>query len=270
MLRSPSIVARPLGGGGTRGVALLSASCPARPAPTEWTSSSGPPTRCRFPSPSRAWSPSTTCPSSPRPDDFGVVDGFGRRTLAAASMRAARSVLACSPYPARDRGAVPRSPRPRRAFPLGADDDLPAAPGREAARAALGLTGPMILTVGLDPQPPPPPLAPSPGRGPASPPRAGPGRCMSSARTARGRSSISPAWWTRRAWPSASASMDSWRPRPRPALRRRRRGGVPVRLRRLRPATLEAMARGVPVVASRRSVAGRDLRRGRAARGASG
>ena len=81
--------------------------------------------------------------------DFGVMDGFRRRTLAAASMRAARSVLACSAFSQREiEGLFPDLRGRVLHVPLGADDDLPTAPGREAARAALGLTGPMILTVG--------------------------------------------------------------------------------------------------------------------------
>jgi glycosyltransferase involved in cell wall biosynthesis len=149
VLRSPSIMARPLGGGGTRGVAWSERLVPGA---------------ARADGVDVFFGPAYTVPlflDVPRvvavhdvsffsaAHDFGVVDAFRRRTLAAASMRAARSVLACSAFTQREiEGLFPDLRGRVLHVPLGADDDLPTAPGRDAARAALGLTGPMILTVG--------------------------------------------------------------------------------------------------------------------------
>jgi glycosyltransferase involved in cell wall biosynthesis len=83
------------------------------------------------------------------PHDFGLMDGVRRRTTVAASMRASRLVLTVSDFSRREietffpelRGRVV-------AIPHGAGDDLPAGPDRARARAGLGVTGPLILSVG--------------------------------------------------------------------------------------------------------------------------
>jgi glycosyltransferase involved in cell wall biosynthesis len=110
------------------------------------------------------FSPAYTCPltlSRPRvtavhdlsffdmPEDFSVRDGLRRRLLVAASMRASVAVLACSDFTRRQIGQwfPDLSPRVQH-VPLGADDDLPAASPRDAARRRLQLRGPLLLTVG--------------------------------------------------------------------------------------------------------------------------
>jgi glycosyltransferase involved in cell wall biosynthesis len=108
--------------------------------------------------------PAYTCPlssSRPRvtavhdlsfydvPEDFSVRDGLRRRLLVAASVRASAAVLACSEFTLRQvqrwfpdaRGRVVH-------VPLAADDDLPPAPPRERARARLDVHGPLVITVG--------------------------------------------------------------------------------------------------------------------------
>jgi glycosyltransferase involved in cell wall biosynthesis len=110
------------------------------------------------------FAPAYTCPLSldvPRvtvvhdvsffalPEDFSLVDGIRRRATVAASMRASRRVLTVSDFSRREIESLFPDLRGRVThIPLGADDDLPPAPNRAAARAALGVTGPMILTVG--------------------------------------------------------------------------------------------------------------------------
>ena len=149
VLRSPAIVARPLGAGGTRGIAWTEGLVPAA---------------ARADGNDVFFGPAYTVPLSldiPRvvavhdvsffsaAHDFSLRDGFRRRTLTAASMRAARSVVACSAFTQREIEALFPDLRGRVVHvPLGPDDDLPPAPDRARARALLGLEGPMILTVG--------------------------------------------------------------------------------------------------------------------------
>jgi glycosyltransferase involved in cell wall biosynthesis len=81
--------------------------------------------------------------------DFGLIDGFRRRVLVAASLRAARCVLAVSAFTQREiEGLFPDTRGRVVHVPHGPDDDLPPPVPRDTARAALGLRGPMILTVG--------------------------------------------------------------------------------------------------------------------------
>jgi glycosyltransferase involved in cell wall biosynthesis len=84
------------------------------------------------------------------PGDFTVRDGFRRRALVAASIRASSRILAVSDFTRREIAA--RFPdRAGRVVcaPEGPDDDLPPAPDRQAARRRLGLgSGPLLLTVG--------------------------------------------------------------------------------------------------------------------------
>jgi glycosyltransferase involved in cell wall biosynthesis len=81
--------------------------------------------------------------------DFGLVEGLRRRLLVAASIRASRAILACSRF-TRDEIArrFPDAAGRVHHVPLGADDSLPLAPAREEARRRLGLAGPLILWVG--------------------------------------------------------------------------------------------------------------------------
>ena len=83
------------------------------------------------------------------PRDFTVRDGLRRRTLVAASVRASRAVLACSEFTRREIAArFPEAAERTVHVPLGGDDDLPPPPPRDVARAALGVTGPLLLAVG--------------------------------------------------------------------------------------------------------------------------
>ena len=174
-------------------------------------------------------------------------------------MRASRAILACSDFTRREiarrfpdlRGRVVH-------VPLAADDDLPpAAAARRGARARLGVRGPVLLTVGaiLNRRCLPVLLravgAPAPAPGPTSSSR-------SWARTARTRASTSTALVAdARAWSGASASPGFVDERGLAA--RYAAADVAVFLSEYEgfglPA-LEAMARGVPVVASRRPALG--------------
>ena len=149
MLGSPSIVVRALGGGGRRGVAWSERVVPGA---------------ARADGVDAFFGPAYTVPLSldvPRvvtvhdvsffsaPHDFGVLDGLRRRALVAAGMRAARFVLVVSAFTRREiEGLFPELRGRVVHIPHGSDDDLPPPVDRHAARAALGVNGPMILTVG--------------------------------------------------------------------------------------------------------------------------
>ena len=83
------------------------------------------------------------------PHEFSLLDGLRRRTLVGASLSASAAVLACSRFTRREISAL----RPEFAgrvhhVPLGRDDDLPPGPDRPTAREALGVSGPLLLSVG--------------------------------------------------------------------------------------------------------------------------
>ena len=83
------------------------------------------------------------------PDDFVALDGIRRRLLVAASLRASRAVLACSDFTRREIAQRFPDLAPRVVHvPLAAAEDLPPSPTREEARARLGARGPVILTAG--------------------------------------------------------------------------------------------------------------------------
>jgi glycosyltransferase involved in cell wall biosynthesis len=83
------------------------------------------------------------------PHEFGLLDGLKRRVLVRASVRASSRVLVQSDFTLRELLAwFPESAARARVVPLGPDDDLPAAPERADARARLGIGGPFLLTVG--------------------------------------------------------------------------------------------------------------------------
>jgi glycosyltransferase involved in cell wall biosynthesis len=83
------------------------------------------------------------------PDDFGSLDGIRRRVLVGASLRASRAVLACSDLTRREIARFfPDLAARVRHVPLAAAEDLPPAPSRLDARARLDVKGPLILTVG--------------------------------------------------------------------------------------------------------------------------
>ena len=149
MLRSSSIIARSLGAGGRRGIAWSERIVP---------------DAARADGVDVFFGPAYTVPLSldvPRvvtvhdvsffaaSHDFGMLDGLRRRLLTAASMRAARSVLAVSAFTQREiEGLFPDLRGRVVHIPHGSDDDLLPSVDRTTARAALGVTGPMILTVG--------------------------------------------------------------------------------------------------------------------------
>ncbi len=110
------------------------------------------------------FSPAYTCPLAldlPRvtavhdlsffshPQDFGPLDGLRRRVLVAASLRASRTVLACSEFTRREiTDHFPDLADRILHVPLGRDNDLPPPPPRAEARAGRGARGPYLLTVG--------------------------------------------------------------------------------------------------------------------------
>jgi len=83
------------------------------------------------------------------PADFSFLDGLRRRVLVGLSLRASARILACSHFTCREIASrFPALKDRLRQVPLGPDDDLAPAPPREAARAQLGLRGPLLLSVG--------------------------------------------------------------------------------------------------------------------------
>ena len=110
------------------------------------------------------FSPAYTCPLTSRrprvtavhdlsffawPDDFTAVDGIRRRLLVSAAVRASSAVLACSDFTRREVVRVfPDAAARVVHVPLAGAEDLPPAPPRAEARARLGARGPVILTVG--------------------------------------------------------------------------------------------------------------------------
>jgi len=83
------------------------------------------------------------------PEDFRPLEALRRRVLVGASIRVSSGIVAVSEFTRREIGAwfpdaVPRT----RVIHHGADDDLPPAPDREASRAALGVRGPLLVSVG--------------------------------------------------------------------------------------------------------------------------
>lgn len=150
LLRQPGVEARPLGGGSRMGslqwreTTLVAAA--------------------RADAPDVFFSPSYFCPlrlNVPRvtavhdvsffslPHEFSWLDGLRRRALVAASLRASRAALACSAFTRHEiRALWPELSGRIHHVPLGRDDDLAPGPPREAARQELGVSGPLLLSVG--------------------------------------------------------------------------------------------------------------------------
>jgi glycosyltransferase involved in cell wall biosynthesis len=84
------------------------------------------------------------------PQDFSLLDGLRRRLLVGRSVRASRRLLACSEFTRREILAhFPESAGRVDHVPLGPDDDLPPSPPRNEARRRLDVgEGPFLLTVG--------------------------------------------------------------------------------------------------------------------------
>jgi glycosyltransferase involved in cell wall biosynthesis len=83
------------------------------------------------------------------PEDFAFVDGLRRRLTVGASARASAGVLTISDFTRREIAHwLPEVAERVTVTPLGTDDDLRAPPPRGEARARLGVSGPLVLTVG--------------------------------------------------------------------------------------------------------------------------
>ena len=83
------------------------------------------------------------------PQDFTLTDALRRRALVALSLRASRRVAVCSEFTARELARLfPELADRAVHIPLGADEDLPPPPPRAEARAELGVSGPLLLSVG--------------------------------------------------------------------------------------------------------------------------
>jgi glycosyltransferase involved in cell wall biosynthesis len=149
VLDHPRVRVRPVGPGGSHGLV--------------WQQRLLPP-RLRQDGPDVFFSPAYSCPlpvELPRvtavhdlsffayPQDFSYLDGLRRRLLVAASLAASRTVLVCSDFTRRELARLfPHLADRARHVPLGPADDLPLAPTRDLARARLGLAGPLVLSVG--------------------------------------------------------------------------------------------------------------------------
>jgi glycosyltransferase involved in cell wall biosynthesis len=149
VLRHPSLRLRRVGRGGTRGLV--------------WQ-------QHRLPDAAREdeldvfFSPAYTCPwrlAVPRvtavhdlsffawPQDFAFLDGARRRLTVARSLDSSAAILVCSEFTRREMLRLFPALAPRvRHVPLGPDEDLAPPPGRDAARARLGIEGPLVLSVG--------------------------------------------------------------------------------------------------------------------------
>jgi glycosyltransferase involved in cell wall biosynthesis len=83
------------------------------------------------------------------PQDFAWTDALRRRLLVSASVARSAVVLGISDFTCRELSRVfPEAAARVRHTPLGPDEDLPAAPPRDVARRSLGLSGPLVLSVG--------------------------------------------------------------------------------------------------------------------------
>jgi glycosyltransferase involved in cell wall biosynthesis len=83
------------------------------------------------------------------PHDFSWREAQRRRVLTGLSIRRSRRVLACSAFTHREiTSRFPEAVGRVREIPLGPDEDLPAGPTRADARSRLRVEGPLLLTVG--------------------------------------------------------------------------------------------------------------------------
>ena len=83
------------------------------------------------------------------PQDFPYLEGLRRRLLVGASVRVSEALIAVSPFTRGELAARFPDAAPRVVTVLeGPDDDLPPPPPREATRARLGVSGPLLLSVG--------------------------------------------------------------------------------------------------------------------------
>jgi glycosyltransferase involved in cell wall biosynthesis len=83
------------------------------------------------------------------PKEFTHLDRLRRQLLVRASVSASAAVVTVSDFSRHEIVRLfPRAASRVVTIPLGPDDDLPPGPPRPAARQALGVTGPLILSVG--------------------------------------------------------------------------------------------------------------------------
>lgn len=146
---SSRIELRPLGGGRERGLLWQQRTLPAAAERDALNVFFSPAYTC----PLRLRVPRVTAVHDlsffARPDEFPYLDGVRRRVLVSASVRASASILACSTFTRYEIAArFPDAASRVALIPLGADDDLAPAPPRHEARARLQVTGPLLLTVG--------------------------------------------------------------------------------------------------------------------------
>lgn len=149
VLAAPAIESRAVGPGGVRGLVWQERLLPAA---------------IRADRLDVLFCPAYTCPLSIRlprattvhdlsffdlPWDFTPLDGIRRRLTVGASIRASRRILAVSDFTRRRiRDRFPEAAERVLHVDHGADDDLPAGPSREEARARLRIQGPLVLAVG--------------------------------------------------------------------------------------------------------------------------
>ena len=83
------------------------------------------------------------------PHEFAPLDRLRRQLLVRASVRASAAILTISEFSRREiLRFLPAAAGRVVTIPLGPDDDLPPGPPRDAARRELGVTGPLVLSVG--------------------------------------------------------------------------------------------------------------------------
>ncbi len=149
VVEHPRVHKRPLGDGAERGLVWQ-----------EWTL----PRAARQDGVEVFFSPAYSCPlrlDRPRvtavhdlsffayPEDFTLSDALRRRMLVGASLRASLRIVVCSQFTARELARLfPDLDGRALHIPLAAEGGLPAPPPRDVARAALAVSGPLVLSVG--------------------------------------------------------------------------------------------------------------------------
>ena len=201
------------------------------------------------------------------PQDFAFADALRRRVLVRLSLRASRLVPVCSDFTRRELARLFPDVAERAVHvPLGPDDDLPPPPPRDEARARLGIRGPYVITVGaVLNRRCAPELLRAVARLAQPPPRPRPRRVGENRTHPRLDLAARVRTLGLEAHVRLSGFVDEAGAR-RP-LRRRRRRGLPLRVRGLRPAG--PRGRGPRRAPRRRprALAGRDLPRRGAPRG---
>jgi len=149
VLDHPAVLKRPLGDGCARGLVfqerLLPQAVPADQLDVFFSPAYSCPLSIRIPRVTAVHDLSFYA----QPQDFPLADALRRRLLVGLSVRASRLVPVCSEFTGRELARLfPDLARRAVHVPLGPDDDLPAPPPREEARARLGIRGPYLITVG--------------------------------------------------------------------------------------------------------------------------